>query len=98
MYPKALRMLRLFYELSQEELATKLKFSTPYMSTIETGKNQPSLSVLEKYAEVFELPLSSLIFLAEKIDEGELDDTKLQLSEMILTILKVMRLRTKLKD
>jgi transcriptional regulator with XRE-family HTH domain len=98
MYPKALRMLRLFYELSQEELATKLKVPPSYVSMFEAGKRQPSFSVLEKYAEVFELPLSSLIFLAEKIDEGELDDTKFQISEMILTILKVMRLRAKLKD
>ncbi|ENU4057240.1 TPA: transcriptional regulator, partial [Acinetobacter baumannii] len=34
-------------------------------------KKKPSLDILEKYSEQFDMPLSSLLFFSEKLDEGQ---------------------------
>ncbi len=58
------------HELTQKELAEKLRISTSYLSEIESGKKTPTLSVLNYYAQVFDVPVSSILFLAENLDSG----------------------------
>jgi transcriptional regulator with XRE-family HTH domain len=52
--------------MSQSELSKKLKVSKSYISELEAGNRKPSIDVLEKYAEVFHLPLSSLMLFSEQ--------------------------------
>lgn len=43
--------------LTQEDLAGRCSLDRPYISLIEVGRKQPTLSVLYKLADALELPL-----------------------------------------
>lgn len=64
-----LKQLRHIYGYSADTMCEKLHISRSYLSAIEnnekTGK-QPSLDLLNRYAEVFEIRPSSLMLLSEE--------------------------------
>jgi transcriptional regulator with XRE-family HTH domain len=70
MLNEVLRLLRVFHDMSQRELAARLQIGAPYLSEIEAGKKQPTLQLLHRYAGEFKLPLSSIMFFAEHIENG----------------------------
>ncbi|MEM6332636.1 MAG: helix-turn-helix transcriptional regulator [Planctomycetota bacterium] len=47
--------------LTQEEVALRCKVSRTYLSQLETGERNPSLSSLEKIAKAFKVSLSDLM-------------------------------------
>ena len=49
-----------------EEVAHKVGCNPGYMSDIERGKKNPSLRIVQAIADVHEIQLSKLLFLAEK--------------------------------
>lgn len=49
---------RLELELTQEDLAGRCDLDRPFISLIEVGKKQPTISVLYRLAEALELSLS----------------------------------------
>jgi transcriptional regulator with XRE-family HTH domain len=67
MINEALRLLRIYHDMSQTELATQLNLSNSYVSELESGKKQPTLDLLEKYAKHFQIPVSSLLFFSEQL-------------------------------
>lgn len=69
---KALRLLRVFNDIKLSELAQKLNLSAGYLSEIESGKKDPTISVIRKYAELFNTKESAIMFFAENIE----DDSK----------------------
>ena len=71
MISEALRLLRVFHDLKQKELAEKLGISPSHVSEIEKGNRTPSLEVIQKYATVFHIPVSSIMFFSENIDEAQ---------------------------
>ncbi len=68
MINRALRLIRVFHDMPQRELAERLQISTSYLSEIEKGPKQPTLELLKKYSATFSLPLSSILFFAEEIE------------------------------
>lgn len=56
-----IQMLRKNHQLSQEKLATILKINRNYLSRIETGKSEPSLSVIRAIAEYFQVDVATLM-------------------------------------
>jgi len=64
---EALRLIRVFHDVSQTGLATKLGVSKSFLSEIESGKKRPSLELLSQYAAEFNVPISSLLFFAESV-------------------------------
>lgn len=66
----ALRSLRVFHDLSQTDAAARLEISKSFLSELESGKKEPTLALLSRYAAVFAVPLSSLLFFAEHIGTG----------------------------
>ncbi|WP_414588584.1 helix-turn-helix domain-containing protein [Scytonema sp. PCC 10023] len=62
---KALRLMKIFHDLTQKELAEKLGISKSYLSEIESGKKTPTINLLKRYSEVFDVPIYSIIFFAE---------------------------------
>ena len=64
----ALRLMRVFHDLTQKELAELLGISKSHISEIESRKKTPTLAVLARYASVFEVPVSSILFLSENLD------------------------------
>ena len=65
-----LKKLRTIYGYKAVEMSRLLEISPSYLSEIENGKKQPSLELLKKYSEIFEIKLSSLILLMESYDEA----------------------------
>ena len=71
MIKKALKTLRQYHNLNQTQLAEKLSVSTSYLSEIESGKKEPSLDLLHKYSDCFNIPLSSLLVFSETLDGSQ---------------------------
>jgi transcriptional regulator with XRE-family HTH domain len=76
MIHRALKVIRQFHGLKQNDLAGTLDISKSYLSEIETGKKPASLEILEKYSRVFDVPVSSLIFFSENIGKEQLSSSK----------------------
>lgn len=74
MQHEALRLVRVFHDLNQSTLADRLGISKSYLSELEAGKKQPTLELLQKYADAFNMPLSSLLFFAENVDSPTRSD------------------------
>lgn len=70
MLHKALRHLRRYNQMTQEELAKRLEISNNYLSEIESGKRAHAITVdlLSRYASVFGVPVSSLLLFSEQLD------------------------------
>ncbi len=66
-----LKKLRGIYGLKASEMSAKLGISPSYLSEIENGKKKPTLELLEKYADIFDIKLSSLILISETYEEAE---------------------------
>jgi transcriptional regulator with XRE-family HTH domain len=69
---EALRLVRLFHNVKQRDLADALGLSPSHLSEIESGKKQVTMEILQKYADYFNVPASSLLYFAEhKNNRGE---------------------------
>ena len=67
---KAIIHLRGARGFSQERLAYEANIDRRYMSDIENGKRNISIDILSRIADFFEMPLSELLALAEKVAEN----------------------------
>ena len=68
MLSEALRLIRVFHDVKQNELAKRLGISKSYLSEIESGKKQPSIELVKRYSDEFGIPSSSILFFAEGLD------------------------------
>lgn len=68
MIGEALRLIRVFHDLKQKQVAEKLGLSTSYLSDIERGERSPTLETIERYARAFNMPVSSILFFSENLD------------------------------
>lgn len=71
MLSEALRLLRVFHDMKQNDLAAALDISKSYISEIENGNRVPSLDVIQKYAVTFKVPVSSILFFSEQIENAQ---------------------------
>lgn len=62
---KALKAIRQFHGMTITEVASAIKYSKSHISELESDKKTPSIEVLERYSELFEMPISSITLLAE---------------------------------
>ena len=90
---KALKLLRTSHDFKQKELAKKLGISASHLSEIESGQKTPSLVLLERYGEVFEVPVSSILFLAENIERQRQNSQDL-VSSKVLALLDFLAERS----
>ncbi len=95
MLNEALRLIRVFHDLSQKELAEKLEISKSYISELESGKKIPRLEILNKYSDFFDIPISSIMFFSESLDK-DLKTEKLRMfvSSKIISILNFIAARS----
>ena len=66
-----MKRTRIIYGYKASEMSSELGISASYLSEIENNKKQPSLELLQKYADIYGIRLSSLILLSENMDEAE---------------------------
>ncbi len=64
-FAEALRDARVQAGLSQEELAGRADVSVRFISLLETGKRQPSLSALAAISAGLGMPMSALVMTVE---------------------------------
>lgn len=89
MLGKSLRLIRQYHNLNQTQLAAKLSISTSYLSELEAGKKDVSIELLQRYAAVFNVPLSSLVVFSETLDgEHSVSKARSFISKKMLKILE----------
>lgn len=66
MINRALKISREFHRIKQKDLAESLGISPSYLSQIETGNKSPSLELLVKYGEIFDVPPSTFLVFVEQ--------------------------------
>lgn len=69
-----LKLLRIMNEIKSKDLAEQMGISASYLSLIENNKKKPTLDIVEKYAEVFNLKPSAIVFLMEDFDDSSTAD------------------------
>lgn len=70
MLGEALRLIRVYHDLKQKQVAERLDISTSYLSEIEKGHKMPNLELIQRYSNIFGLPISSILFFAESVKDG----------------------------
>lgn len=66
MLNEALRLVRVFHDLNKTQTADRVGLSKSYITELERGDKKVTMEVMEKYADGFSIPLSSLMFFAEQ--------------------------------
>jgi transcriptional regulator with XRE-family HTH domain len=69
---EALRVLRVYHDLNASKMSELLGISQGYLSEIENNKKEPSLKVINKYAEVFNTKSSVILGLVERLENPNL--------------------------
>jgi transcriptional regulator with XRE-family HTH domain len=69
MYGQTLKQLRTVFGYSAKDMSKELDLSASYLSEIENGKKTPSLQIIESYARVFNMKLSTIVLLTEEQDK-----------------------------
>ncbi len=70
-FGKAVRFFRKHQGLSQEALSDKAELDRSYMSQIERGIKNATLTSIARIAEALEIKIEDLVHLTEKISEAE---------------------------
>jgi transcriptional regulator with XRE-family HTH domain len=101
MLNRALRLLRTYHQLTQVELAGRLGISNTYLSEIETGDKQPAVDLLSRYAEIFKMPVSSIMLFSETMDAGKRTKTgttlRVAAADKILRLLEWLEVKDAVK-
>lgn len=74
MLNEALRLIRVFHDMNQSELAAELGISNSYLSEIESGKKTVSVDLLQKYSDAFGIPPSSLLLFSENLENDNFSE------------------------
>lgn len=74
MLNEALRLVRVFHDLNKSQTAERVGLSRSYVTELERGDKKVTMEVLEKYAEGFSIPPSSLMFFAEQAANPSMAD------------------------
>lgn len=68
---KTLKLIRLYNELSQKDLAKRLDMCKSYLSEIESGKKNVTLNIIRKFEKYFQIPASAIFTLSEMMAEAQ---------------------------
>jgi len=99
MISRALRLIRVFHDMNQTELAKQLGISKSYLSEIESGEKYPTLSLIEKYSKTFDIPPSAILFFAENLgDPSVRSQARRFVAKKVLTLLQFIEERSGASD
>lgn len=91
MINEALRLIRVYHDMKQTEAAEKLGISRSYISEIEKGIKTPTLDLISKYAQTFNVPSSSIMFFSESLDSGKTHEQARNLvASKIISLMKFL--------
>ena len=72
MIGEALRLIRVFHNTKQTDMAKALDISSSYLSEIENGKKEPSLEILDNYAKEFKTSTSAILFFRDGLNDNSM--------------------------
>jgi DNA-binding XRE family transcriptional regulator len=84
----ALETLRIYHDLSVATLAERLDISEKRIVSFEKGRRKITLEVLYRYAHAFEIPVSSLLLLAEQSGGVYTRDTGSYVADKVVVIIE----------
>lgn len=90
MLHQALKHLRKFHKMRQQDLASKLGISNTYLSEIESGTKAHAITVdlLNRYGAIFEVPVSSIMLFSEQVDsDRRSEQLRVMLASKLLRVL-----------
>lgn len=89
MLNEALRLIRRFHGIPQSTLASELSISKSYLSEVEKGTKKPTIELLDKYSERFDMPPSSLLLFSEKLDgKKRSENVRIKAANKIIKLMK----------
>lgn len=88
MFDRALKIIRLYHRFNQTDLADRIGISKSYLSEIERGHKEPSLDILRRYSEFFDIPVSSLMLFAEQANTSGLERARVFTADKVLRMLE----------
>jgi transcriptional regulator with XRE-family HTH domain len=95
MLGEALRLIRVYHDLKQRQAAERLEISTSYLSEIENGRKTPTLDLIQRYSNTFNIPVSSIMFFAESVaDGGPTDRARSFVAGKMVGLLKFLEARS----
>jgi len=99
MIGEALRLIRVFHDMKQSDLAARLGVSKSYLSEIESGKKVPRVDLIQRYASEFSVSASSILFFSENLEDstgsiGPAAEKKKTIAKKILGFLRLIEERT----
>lgn len=94
MLGEALRLIRVYHDMKQKEAAELLDVSTSYLSEIEKGHKVPTLDIVQRYADKFGLPMSSIMFFAESVEGGTYDRARSMVAGKMLGLMQFLEARS----
>lgn len=95
MISEALRLIRVFHDMKQAELATRLGISKSHISEIESGKKKPTYDVIQRYSKEFKIPASSILFFSENLDEpSRAEAAKSAIAGKVIRFLQLVEAKT----
>lgn len=68
MINEALRLLRLYCQFSQAEMAKRLNVAQSLVSDVESARKAVSMDLLQAYSDTAGIKMSQLLFFAEEIE------------------------------
>lgn len=92
----AIKDFRLKKGYKQVELATMCNLSQSYLSSIEKGRKEPTISVLKDIASVLSIPVPVLIFFS--LDQDDIEESKKETFKLVEPTIKDLISNTLLKD
>ena len=99
MLGEALRLIRVFHDMKQDELAERLGVSKSHVSEIENGNKSPSLDLIERYSEAFKIPVSSIMFFAEELPHAKTGDkVRSKIAGTVIDILRFVERKADAED
>lgn len=88
---EALKLLRIFNGYTMSELSQMLGISQSYVSELENNKKQPSLDILERYANIFGMKKSTLLLFAESLENDvDIKNKKQRVAYAGMKLLKII--------
>ncbi|HBU98659.1 helix-turn-helix transcriptional regulator [Thalassospira lucentensis] len=95
MLAEALRLIRVYHDIKQQELADRLGLSKSYVSELESGKKVPSMEVIQKYSDAFGIAPSSILFFSENLENpSKAKRTKSAIAGKVLQFLQFVEAKT----
>ena len=88
MIGRALKLIRTYHDLTQSELAGQLGVSNSHISEVESEKKNPTIELLQKYSSNFDIPLSSILFFSENLENKAVDNLRISLARKVVAILE----------